>query len=145
LSPDWTPVAAVRFMDDNGLGGRVLAEFDWGAYVIWELPGAQVFIDGRWDTVYPPEVDQAWSTFARFDPGWEQVLRDSGATAVLLRTKRHAPDHLQSLPDWGLVYADEHADLLVRGCPDNADFLRRLMAGEIAPPPPVTDDDLVLR
>jgi len=145
MAPYWTPVAAVRFMEANDVAGRVMAEFDWGSYLIWEVPGVQVFIDGRWDTVYPPEVDGEWIHFSRFQPGWEAVLAGSGATAVLLRRERGADPHITALPGWHAVYSDDVADLYLRECPANAPFGRRLASGEVAVPPPVTDADLILR
>lgn len=145
MDPDWSPVAAVHFLQANDIEGDILCEFDWGAYLIWELPAARVFIDGRWDTVYPPEVNEEWTTFATFADGWEAVLADSGATAVLLRTGRGAEAPIAASPEWGLVYTDGHASLLLRDVPVNRPFLQRLMVGQIAPPPPATDEDLILR
>lgn len=145
MAPYWTPVAAVRFMEANGVAGRVMGEFDWGSYLIWEIPDVQVFIDGRWDTVYPPQVDEEWVTFSRFQTGWAGVLANSGATAVLLRRERGADPHITALPGWHAVYSDDVSDLYLRECPANAPFGRRLTHGEVVVPPPVTDADLILR
>ena len=145
MDPSWTPLAAVRFIQDNGLQGDVLAEFDWSAYLIWEMPDSRVFIDGRWDTVYPPEVDQEWTRFARFEDGWQEVLRSSGATAVLLRVGRNADSTILTLPEWGKVYSDPYAVVYVRACQENAAFMSRLAAGQVTAPAPISAEDLVLR
>ncbi len=145
MDPWWTPVAAVRFMEANGLAGDVLAEYDWGAYVIWSLPEARVFIDSRSDLLYPPEVEREWSRFARFEEGWQAVLDGSGATAVLLRSAREPGARIGERPGWHSVYSDGYATLLLREAPVNEDFLRRLAERTIVVPGPVTDEDLVLR
>ena len=145
MDPWWTPVAAVSFMQDNGIAGDVLAEFDWGAYLIWQHPDARVFIDGRWDTVYPPEVNDEWTTFALFRDGWQEVLNGSGATAVLLRAPRGAEEPLSTVPGWYPVYSDDVSALFLRDCEANRPFLVRLSQGRIVAPRPVTEDDLVLR
>ncbi len=144
MDPHWTPLAAVRFMDANGIGGDVLAEYDWGAYVIWELPDSRVFIDSRSDLLYPEEVEREWSTFALLGEGWERILADSGATAVLLRAARQPEASVGALPGWRAVYGDGFATLLLREAPVNRPFLARLEQREIVVPPPVTDRDLVL-
>jgi hypothetical protein len=144
MDPRWTPLAAVRFMAANDLAGDVLAEYDWGAYVIWELPAARVFIDSRSDLLYPEEVEREWSTFALLDDGWEEVLTGSGATAVLLRATRLPEASVGALPGWRGVYSDGFATLLLREAPVNREFLERLEQRRIVVPPPVTDRDLVL-
>src|SRR5262249_42708894 len=37
VAPGQFPVAAVRFMKQNGLSGNLLVPFDWGEYAIWHL------------------------------------------------------------------------------------------------------------
>lgn len=145
MDPWWTPVAAVRFMEANHLAGDVLAEYDWGAYLVWEVPAARVFIDSRSDLLYPPEVERQWSRFALFEEGWEEVLDRSGATAVLVRGPRDAESRIGPREGWRSVYSDGYATLLLRDAPVNREFLARLAERRIVVPGPVTDEDLILR
>ncbi len=145
MDPWWTPVAAVRFMEANDLGGDVLAEYDWGAYVLWSLPSVRVFIDSRSDLLYPPEVEREWSRFALAEEGWQEVLDGSGATAVLVRSPRDAEARIGAREGWRSVYSDGYATLLLRDAPVNHEFLERLAERRIVLPGPVTDEDLVLR
>lgn len=41
------PTAAVEFLNKNPLPGRIFNLYDWGGFLIWNLPQNQVFIDGR--------------------------------------------------------------------------------------------------
>ncbi len=56
------PNGAIRFILTHRLRGNVLSSFDWGEYLIWQIaPASKVFIDGRYDTVYPPSCDRRLS------------------------------------------------------------------------------------
>lgn len=51
--PWWPEPGAVRFMQQQGLSGRVVTFFRWGEYGIWHMPpGMKVSLDGRRETVY---------------------------------------------------------------------------------------------
>jgi len=145
LNPTWTPVAAERFMAAEDIDGDVLTEFEWGAYLAFTRPASRVYLDTRSDMLYPIEVVREWETMVDFQPGWQALLHDSGATALLLRTGRPLQENLAPVPGWYPVYADDHATLVLRDCPRNRPFLERLSSGEVTPPPPITDDDLLLR
>ena len=69
------PEGAVAFMRQHDLRGNILGDFDWGEYLIWHTaPDSKVFIDGRYDTVYPYTIIAQYIDFY-FDR--------SGAQAVL--------------------------------------------------------------
>lgn len=51
------PSGAAAFMKRHRLEGNVLADFEWGEYLIWYLsPASKVFIDGRYDTVFSAKI-----------------------------------------------------------------------------------------
>ena len=61
--PDY-PVGAVRYLEDSHLPGKLLVYYDWGEYAIFHLyPYFHVAMDGRYETVYPPEVCQLYWDF----------------------------------------------------------------------------------
>ncbi|HZP60613.1 MAG TPA: hypothetical protein VFB27_09860, partial [Opitutaceae bacterium] len=67
---DSFPETAVAFIHDHGLYGRTIIYFDWGQYVLWELPENPVSFDGRLDTVYPGDVMAAhWRLYRGEPPG----------------------------------------------------------------------------
>lgn len=48
ISPDrYYPVKAVEYLENNPMAGNIFSEYSWGGYLIWHLPGKEVFIDGR--------------------------------------------------------------------------------------------------
>jgi hypothetical protein len=76
LAPKSFPVRAVRLLSINGAEGNVLAQFRWGEYVLWHLGGkVRVFIDQRYDSVYPRRVIREYLAVARAKPEAREVLR----------------------------------------------------------------------
>lgn len=53
---DEYPVAALQYMADHDLEGKLLVNFNWAQYALAALPGTQVAFDGRFNTCYPQEV-----------------------------------------------------------------------------------------
>lgn len=72
------PVGPVRYLKSTGFHGRLLAHFEQGAYIIWELtPAVKVAVDSRYEVAYPDEVVEAavrvyetgeWAPFTRQYP-----------------------------------------------------------------------------
>ena len=89
------PSAALAFMNAHGLHGNVLGEFGWGEYLIWHAaPEDKVFIDGRYDTVYPFKVIRDYLDFYFDQPGAGAVLDSYPHDFVLIgpRRARAPPD-----------------------------------------------------
>ena len=79
------PVGAISYMKEHRLSGNILADFQWGEYVIWHMPPAsKVFIDGRYDTVYPPKVIDDYMAFTN---GGSRRQRTSGQLSARFRPR----------------------------------------------------------
>jgi len=109
------PAGAVRFMELHRLRGNVLDSFDWGEYLIWHLaPASRVFIDGRYDTVYPTRVLNEMIAFNFNQTEVAQVLGADASDYMLLPAKVPATRLIQARPDWKLAYCDEYFKLYLR-------------------------------
>lgn len=105
------PDKAVKFLESNPSPQKLLNDFNWGGYLIWNLPGAPVFIDTRADafeqfgvlsdymdaiqmrrplevidkykiqTVLMPKVDPL-SYFLMHDPNWKKQYEDDVAVVM---------------------------------------------------------------
>lgn len=113
---DPRPVGAVAFMEEHGLNGNILADFRWGEYLIWHMtPASKVFVDGRYDTVLPPQVINDYLALHYGKPGAINVLREYPHDYVLL-----SPDDEPALavmataPEWRQIYRDANCILFVR-------------------------------
>ena len=71
----------------RGGSGVLLNEFDWGGWLIWNVPERPVFVDGR----YVPYLGGVFDDFreaVRLGPGWQEVLRRYDVAEVLIRPDR---------------------------------------------------------
>lgn len=111
------PAGAVSFMRAQKLNGNLLTSFGWGEYAIWHLwPQDRIFIDGRYDTVFPPEVIDDYLAFHYGRSGAQQTLGKYRHDYVLVPVKNsRAYQLMKSLNGWSLLYRDDVAALFARG------------------------------
>lgn len=116
LAPDQAyPVGALAFMRAHNLGGNVLADFGWGEYVIWHaVPPDRVFIDGRYDTIYPLRVIRDYLEFYFDRPGAGAMLTAYPHDFVLIGPRTPAARLMARRADWKLIYRDGGALLYAR-------------------------------
>jgi len=116
LTPDRAyPGAAVAFMNQRGLHGNVLGEFGWGEYLIWHAaPQDKIFIDGRYDTVYPFNVIGDYLEFYFDQPGAGAVLDSYPHDFVLIGPEVPARHLMEHRRDWKLLYRDGNSLLYAR-------------------------------
>jgi len=109
------PAGAVRFMRQNSLRGNILNDFNWGDYLIWRLePQSKVFIDGRYDTLYPYSLIRQYIDF-RFDlPGAQKTLDGWPHDFVLVAPGTPAYKMMVKQSVWKLVYLDSVSALFAR-------------------------------
>lgn len=110
------PYKAVAMIKERDLPVNILNHYNWGGYVIWQLPEHKVFIDGRMDN-FLVEGKSFLSEFARIqrmEGGWEEKLDEYGVETVLLPPDWQLVDELKGSDGWVLVYEDEAASVLVR-------------------------------
>ena len=109
------PAGAVAFMQQHGLGGNLLCDFNWGEYLIWHsAPRSRVFIDGRYQTVYPASVIRDLSPSFRSAREAAAVLAAYPHDLVLVPPLSGAAYLTSRSPDWTLVYRDPVAMLFAR-------------------------------
>ena len=69
------PNAAVAFLRDHQLHGKMLVFFDWGEMVIFHLPDCPPSIDGRLDACYSKELISAHWKMYNGEPFDEKLLK----------------------------------------------------------------------
>jgi hypothetical protein len=106
------PVDAVAYIRDNSPPGRLFNSYNWGGYLLWELPEYPVFIDGRTD-LYNDEVIDQWLQVVRAEPGWQQTLDRWGVRLILLEPGMPVVAHLRSA-GWRSLYEDQQAVVFSR-------------------------------
>jgi hypothetical protein len=77
------PAHAVAYLRTNLPPGRLFNSYNWGAYLLWELPEYPVFVDGRTD-LYNDEIIGEWMKVVRGEPGWQAILDKWEVHVILL-------------------------------------------------------------
>jgi len=121
------PLDAIGFLRSNGISGNIAMPLEWGAYTISKLaPESRVFIDGRFEAVYPPQVIDDYFAFMHGTPGWERLLEAYPTDVVVVQRWRNIHPRLFAHPDFAYVYSDPAALVFVRRGPANDETLLRL-------------------
>jgi hypothetical protein len=106
------PVEAVDFLSKNPGWGRMLNAYNWGSYLLWNLPSYPVFVDGRTD-LFNDEILNQYLTVVNARAGWQEILRSWDIRVVFLDPS--API-LQVLiaQGWQVQYQDDQSVILLR-------------------------------
>lgn len=107
------PVGAIEFLKENQPEGPIFNSYNWGGYLVWELPQYPVFVDGRTDLYDDLFLREYLSTVFAQD-GWEQTLDRYGINLVLIESQSVMGQLLAERTAWELVYQDEMAAIFVR-------------------------------
>jgi len=127
------PAGAVSFMRGHSLHGNVLGAFGWGEYLIWHMaPGSKVFIDGRYDTVFPLRVIRDYALFYFDLPGAAQVLPGYPHDFVLIPPDSMAYGVMRRTPGWRIIYQDTNSVLFARADSPAAAFPGKAETGGVA-------------
>jgi hypothetical protein len=120
------PIGAVRFMEEQGIGGNVAVGFNWGSYLIGKcFPRCRVSMDGRYESPYPADHYAVNRDFEAGGPHWTRLLTEYPSEVALLNTGSGAAQRLPSTSGWTLVYRDPVAVLFVRDLPRFEPLIQR--------------------
>jgi hypothetical protein len=107
------PEAALRFMRQQGVEGRIFNEYLFGGYLIWHAPEYKTFIDGRADIfVYNGVFDDYLKVVDIKQP--LEVLDRYSVDWVLIAPRKPLGYVLEHSGRWTMVYADGAAELYRR-------------------------------
>lgn len=107
-----SPVGAVNWIRSQQPEGRLFNSYNWGGYLIWQLPEYPVFVDGRTD-LYGDEVIGEWIRIVQAGEGWQDELDRWGVNLVLIEPDRPLVKALDEA-GWKLLYLDEMSVLYGR-------------------------------
>jgi hypothetical protein len=106
------PLDAVNFIRDDLPSGNLFNSYNWGGYLIWELPEAPVFVDGRTD-LYNDEIISQWLAVYQGQPGWQEILQRWQVEWVFLEKGAPLVAILEQA-GWKKLYSDELAVIYER-------------------------------
>ncbi len=79
------PLGAVEYLQRNNFTGKLITDFDAGAYVTWELfPHVLVSLDGRYEAAFQPGVLEEHLELLDAKPKWGKWLDHWKADGILV-------------------------------------------------------------
>lgn len=110
-----TPVGAAEYLRRAPAEGRLFNDMAYGSYLIWAVPGQQVFVDPRVE-LFPLALWQDYLAIAEAR-GYSDLLIDTYDVERVLLSRAGQPRLAAALaadPRWRLEYADEVAEVYRR-------------------------------
>lgn len=112
------PASAVAFLQDQQIAGNLVTDYGWGQFVIWHcFPQNRVAFDGRYRTVYSPELEKEFFALQRAGqdrPQTTPILDRHPTDIALVPAGRSVDDYLKQRADFRCVYRDGQASIFVR-------------------------------
>lgn len=111
------PDAALRFLDEQMIGGRMMNSYSLGGYLIWNAPHRKVFIDGRHRHVYSGDFYNRYQKMMKNPEMWARMEQEWGFDYTVLeydQRDRRFPLHLNDNPSWSLVFWDDRSAVYVK-------------------------------
>jgi hypothetical protein len=118
------PVAAVSWVDANRPPGNLFNAYNWGGYLLWNLPQYPVFVDGRTDLYN----DQLLEEYLRIVAGGTDalgLLDAHSVNLVLVEAGSALGRLLEASPDWQRPFGDDLAAVFVRNSPVTRSYFHR--------------------
>jgi hypothetical protein len=107
------PRAALEFMQQQHINGRIFNDYGWGGYMEWNAPQLKPFIDGRADIfVYNGVFEDFLTATAIKEPF--AILDKYKIDYVFLQPKQPLSYLLEHSPAWRMIYSDKVAVLFER-------------------------------
>lgn len=107
------PYDAVHWIKANKPKGNLLNSYNWGGYLIWNLPEYPVFIDGRTD-LFGDDLLEDYLSLMSGDGGWEQLLDYYDINLILIENGSALGKVLRKSVSWHLEYKDNKAEIYIR-------------------------------
>ncbi len=106
------PCEAVSFLQNQSVKGHLFNRYEWGGFLIWQLPEDKIFVDGRmpaWPTSSGKSPYTIYLETLQTQPGWQETLEKYNIGWILISPKTFMDLKLQPAPEdfgWQEVYRD---------------------------------------
>ena len=109
------PVLEVEFLKSNNIKGNILCEFHDGSYTAYKLyPNNFIFMDGKYEEVYPDNLIYVLKNINLVDKGWEKYLDIYHTDIVIVSRKYKIFETLQKNKKFTLTLKSPKYALFLR-------------------------------
>ena len=134
-----TPHRTIEFLRRNGLTPNVMTEWKTAAAIMFEVPGARVFIDGRAQQVYDEQIFRTYMVmlvYAESRADFVLGALDQAKTEMVLLPRWEQMEPLRNVlnrsSQWVRIIQEPRSAIWVRrGSPLMDDLIRRERAGDL--------------
>lgn len=112
------PCNAVDFIRKNNLDGNFFDTYEWGGFLVWQLPNSKVFVDGRMPAWRHPSGKSPYTIFLetiRTENGWVETLTANNVNRILINRGTFMDLALRNTrqTQWKKVFEDNLSTLYV--------------------------------
>jgi hypothetical protein len=112
---DRYPGGATAFIEQRHLHGNILSTYAWNDYLLFHLsPPSRVFIDSRYEMIYPNRISRDFIEFFFARPHASVVLDSYPHDFVLIPVGSAAATVMDARRDWCVIYRDDLSLLYAR-------------------------------
>lgn len=107
------PYQLSQWLKENPQTGNTFNKYNWGGFLIWQLPQQKLFIDGRMTHWRQDDVEilKMHQRIVRLEEGWEEIFERFSINWVIL-AKQDPLAYVLAALDWQTIYQDEIAVIL---------------------------------
>jgi len=112
-----TPVEAINWLSDHEtLPGEMWSDIHFASYQIYALPSRPVWIDTRFQVVYPQSMFVEYAEIATAASNWKDLLAKYDVNLLLLSpvSQPLLVTTLEQTPEWCIVYKDDLSQIYAR-------------------------------
>jgi hypothetical protein len=112
VSSQGAPCGAVAFLKSQKERGNIFNRYEWGGFLIWQLPEYKVFVDGRMPAWPTPSGKSPYTIYLetlQTREGWQETLKDYHIDYILISPGTFMDLKLRPDPEslgWSEVYRD---------------------------------------
>jgi hypothetical protein len=124
--------AAVEFVLDNNINGKMFNNYDVGSYLIWRLyPLKKVFVDNRPEAYSTEFFKNIYIPMQKNEKVWRQYAEKYDFNFVFFEYTDITPwakDFLARIiedQDWPMIYHDERVVIFIKRKPSNQDLIEK--------------------
>ncbi|MBI3893316.1 MAG: hypothetical protein HY303_17495, partial [Candidatus Wallbacteria bacterium] len=114
IAPMRFPSEAVDWLRRERPAGRLFNDYDFGGYLMFNLPEYPVFVDGRVDVYSKHGAFADFLSVWHLVPDWERVLEARGVRVVLLEQRQSLAALLGASQNWREAHRDDVAVVFVK-------------------------------
>lgn len=108
------PMQEVKFIKENEIKGNVLVNMGIGSFVAYKLyPNNLIFMDGRYEEVYNPELVTMLKKLHLVTDDWDAVLKKYPTDIMILENGYPIVEHLKTVKGWNVAYQGEDFTVFV--------------------------------